>query len=125
MGRKRTFQGGKKTRTRNSRRGRPTKPDNEKKRSVSISLTRVQLEILDTIANRDEISRSDVLRELIEGAGYTRAGILQANETNGHRSKYQNWIGPKTGLKACNPHNVSGKCKNVACQAVYSKEGLL
>lgn len=107
------------------KKGRPTKPDHEKKRSVSISLTRVQLEILDAIAERDNCNRSDVLTDLIQGAGYTRAGIIQANETNGHRSKYQNWIGPKTGLRACNPNNVNGKCKNVACQAIYSKEGVL
>lgn len=125
MGRKRTYQPGKKTRTRNSRRGRPTKPDHEKKRSVSISLTRVQLEILDAIAERDNCNRSDVLSDLIQSTGYIKAGIIEADETNGHISKYQTWTGPKTELKACNPNNVYGKCKNVACQAVYSKEGLL
>jgi len=107
------------------KKGRPTKPDHEKKRSVSISLTRVQLEILDAIAERDNCNRSDVLSDLIQSAGFERAGVLDLGEIKEHISEHQRWIGPKTKQYACNPSNVYGMCQNVACQAIYSKEGLL
>jgi hypothetical protein len=105
-------------------RGRPRKLEN-KKRTVSISITPFQLHTLDAIATMDNCSRSEVLQTLIESAGYLKAGILSGDGIKPHKSEHQKWMGPKTGRFACNPHLIDGMCENQTCQAVYSAEGLL
>ena len=105
-------------------RGRPRLDENDKKRSVSISITPFQLHCLDSIATMDDCSRSEVIAALIEGAGYLKAGILEGDTVKMHVSEYQTWIGPKTGRRACNPNNIAGVCKNHACEAVYRQEGV-
>ena len=107
------------------KRGRPRLPDSTKNRTVSISITPFQLQTLDAIATMDDCSRSEVLRALIEGAGFLKAGIIHGSEIKAHVSEYQTWIGPKTGRRACNPRNINGICQNQACQAIYSKEGVV
>lgn len=107
------------------KKGRPRLADNEKKRTVSVSITQFQLQTLDAIATMDDCSRSEVLQALIEGAGFLKAGIIHGSEIKSHVSEYQTWIGPKTGRRACNPSNINGICQNQACQAIYEKEGVL
>ena len=100
-------------------RGRPIVPDEKKHRTVSISISPLQLQILNELCKMNDLSRSEVLRGLIEGAGFLEAGIIGGVEDHLGNQKYKM---PKSGLMACNPYSLKGECQNDACQAVYSKE---
>jgi len=93
--------------------------NDEKKRTVSISITPFQLQILDQLCKMNDLSRSEVLRGLIEGAGFLELGVLGKVEPHLGSQKFKM---PKSGLMACNPYSLKGECQNDACQAVYSKE---
>lgn len=105
-----------------SNRGRPRLSHDEKKRTVSISITPLQIQILDQLCIMNDLSRSEVLRGLIEGAGFLELGVVGKVEPHLGNQKYKF---PKTGLVACNPFSLKGVCQNSACQAVYKKEGAL
>jgi metal-responsive CopG/Arc/MetJ family transcriptional regulator len=104
--------------------GRPIKPDKDKKKAVSISISPFELEILNNIAAMDNISRSEVISALIQSAGFLKAGIIDGHETKPHIGN-QKYKLRKTGLYACNPHSLKGMCQHSACEAAYRKEGLL
>lgn len=94
----------------------------QKKRTISISITPLQLQILEQICKMNDLTRSEVLRGLIEGAGYLECGIIGGVEPhNGN----QNYKLKKSGLMACNPYSLKGRCKNSACEAAYRKEGIV
>jgi len=104
-------------------RGRPRKDNADKLRTVSISVTPLQLQILEQICTMNDMSRSEVLRGLIEGAGYLECGIVGGVEP--HLLQYQKYKLKKTGLMVCNPYTGKGFCKSSACEAAYKKEGLI
>lgn len=93
--------------------------NDEKKRTVSISITPFQLQILDQLCKMNDLSRSEVLRGLIEGAGFLELGVVGKVEPHLGSQKFKM---PKSGLMACNPYSLKGECQNSACQAVYAKE---
>lgn len=103
-------------------RGRPRKDNADKLRTVSISVTPLQLQILEQICTMNDLSRSEVLRGLIEGAGYLECGIVGGVEPHLGNQGYKL---KKSGLVTCNPHLLKGRCKNSACEAAYKKEGLV
>jgi len=102
---------------------RPTVPIDKQKKSVSMSLSREALVILDNLATRTNRTRSSVIEEMIKAKGFKDLGL---KATEKHVSSLQKWNGEKTrDSGACNPHHVNGLCKHHACEAVYKKEGLL
>ena len=100
--------------------GRPKKPDEEKKRVVSVSMDRVDIVILDAMCDHLDVTRSQMMRKLIQDAGLQDHGIVGSEKHAG----YQNYTLKKTGLKACNPYLSSGRCQHSACQHAYRQEGL-
>ena len=103
--------------------GRPIKPDSKKKKAVSISISPFELEILNNIAAMDNISRSEVISGLIASAGFLKAGIIDGHQTTPHKGT-QGYKLPKSGLYACNPYLLKGRCEHSACEAAYRQEGL-
>ena len=101
-------------------RGRPRKDHSEKLRVVSVSITPLQVQILEHLCQRNDVSRSEMVRALIEGAGYLELGVVGG--VHPHISMKQNYTLQKSGLQACNPHSKRGMCLNSACQAAYKKE---
>jgi hypothetical protein len=110
--------------------GRPRKPNLEKKRTISISITPLEMQILDTVCVQNDVSRSALITSMIEAAGFLELGVTGA--TKEHigtprplRTKQMGtWrVFPKT--LACNPYGLEGECQNDACQAAYRKEGVV
>ena len=104
-------------------RGRPRKANDEKNRTISISVTPLQLQILEQISKMNDLSRSEVLRGLIEGAGFLECGIVGGVEP--HLQQHQKYKLEKTKLMVCNPYTGKGFCQSSACQAAYKKEGVI
>jgi len=104
-------------------RGRPRKPHDQKLRVVSVSITPLQVQILEQLCTRNDVSRSEMIRALIEGAGYLELGVVGG--VHPHIQMKQNYTLQKSGLQACNPHSKRGECLNSACQAAYKKERAL
>ena len=101
---------------------RPTKPANERKQAVTVSLAPATLLILDNLAKAQHMNRSQVIDSMLKAKGFNDLGL---KATEKHTGTVQKWNGPKTReLGACNPHLTQGKCRHYACQAVYRKEGL-
>ena len=116
--------------------GRPRKPNLEKKRTISISITPLEMQILDTLCLQNDVSRSALLSKMIEAAGFLELGVTGATKEhigtprplrvrkvmpNGQMGQ---WV-VKSKIKACNPYGLEGKCQNDACQAAYKKEGVV
>jgi len=99
--------------------GRPIKPDDKKKKVVSISLDPLHLSLLDQLAAFDDVTRSQMVRALIEGAGIL-GGFQVGNEEHKGNQDYKF----PSGRRACNPHLLRGRCQNSACEATYRQEGL-
>jgi len=104
--------------------GRPKKPDEEKKRVVSISLDKTDIVILDTLCMYQDVTRSQMMRQLLRDAGLKEHGIVGLEKHSGGVGAMQYTL-KKTGLKACNPYLSSGRCTHSACQHAYRQEGLL
>ena len=116
--------------------GRPRKPNLEKKRTISISITPLEMQILDTLCLQNDVSRSALISKMIEAAGFLELGVTGATKEHigtprplrvaiGSRPDgTTNW---RVGVKslACSPYGLEGKCQNDACQAAYEKEGVL
>jgi len=101
---------------------RPTKPANERKQAVTVSLAPATLLILDNLAKAQHMNRSQVIDSMLKAKGFKDLGL---KATEKHVSARQTWNGPKTrDLGACNPMHIDGKCSHQSCQAVYKKEGL-
>lgn len=104
-------------------RGRPRKGNDEKKRVVSISISPLQLQILEALCERNNVTRSEMMRALIDGAGYLELGVVGGVQP--HIMPVQTYVLKHTGLLACNPHSKKGYCQHSQCQAAYEKEGLI
>lgn len=104
-------------------RGRPQKDHNDKMRTVTISITPLQFQILNKLSEKNKVSRSEMVRAMIEGAGYLELGVVGG--VHEHIMPVQSYRLPKTGGFVCNPHSIKGMCQNSACEALYKKEGLL
>lgn len=103
-------------------RGRPRKGNNEKKRVVSISISPLQLNILEALCERNNVTRSEMIRALIDGAGYLELGVVGGVHPHIGGQRY---LLKESGLYACNPYHLKGMCQNSACEAAYKKEGLI
>lgn len=102
---------------------RPRVALDKQKKSVSMSLSREALTILDNLADRMKRTRSSVIEEMIVAKGFKDLGL---KATEKHVAPTQKWNGEKTrDFGACNPGHRDGMCKHHVCQAVYKKEGLL
>ena len=113
--------------------GRPILADDKKKRSTSISLTPLQLQLLDKLVDDRQFgvirwTRSKMIGALIEEHSRDILGVVGGVEKhtgNGHYTIRNLRTGEERPIKACNPHSIKGMCENSACQAVYKKEGWL
>jgi len=101
--------------------GRPALPDEKKKRSVSISITPLNLQILRKICEEDGSSRSEAIGKLIENSGYLELGITGGIAE--HILPWQKYKLKKTGIMVCNPYN-KGPCSHPSCERGYTLEGL-
>ena len=99
---------------------RPTKPANERKQAVTVSLAPATLLILDNLARAQHMNRSQVIDSMLKAKGFNELG-LKAMEA--HTSALQGWRpkGKEDEQGACNPYHIEGKCKNNVCQALYKK----
>jgi hypothetical protein len=104
-------------------RGRPRKANDDKKRVISISITPLQLNILEHLCQRNDVTRSEMVRAMIEGAGYLELGVVGGVQP--HIMPVQTYILPQTGFAVCNPYSPKGFCENDECQGKYQKEGLI
>ena len=104
-------------------RGRPRKKDLVKNKTISISVTPLQLQILDIMSVEENCSRSELIRAFIDKNAKDDFGITGG--VNKHASPNQGFVLRKSGLKACNPYIMSGMCQNSVCQAKYAKERAL
>ena len=103
--------------------GRPRKKHDVKKRVVSISITPLQIQILEELCVRNNVSRSEMIRALIEGAGFLELGVV--GDVHPHIMLSQGYTLKETGSKVCNPYSKRGYCLNDECQGKYIKEGLI
>lgn len=106
-----------------TKRGRPRKKHEDKMRVITISISPLQFQIIEKLCDKNEVTRSEMIRALIEGAGYLELGVVGG--VHPHAMMNQNYVLPKTKIKACNPYSKRGFCLNSACQAAYKKEGLV
>ena len=106
-----------------TKRGRPRKKHDDKMRVITISISPLQFQIIDKLCETNDVSRSELMRGLIESAGTLELGIVGG--VNDHIMPVQMFRLPKTGGRVCNPHSPKGFCKNSRCEALYKKEGLL
>ena len=116
--------------------GRPRKPNLEKKRTISISITPLEMQILDTLCVQNNVSRSALITSMIEAAGFLELGVTGATKEHiGTPRPLRVAIGMKADntpkwrvcltTLACSPYGESGECQNDACQAAYRKEGVV
>lgn len=114
---------------------RPTKPPNQRKQAVTISLAPTDLVILDNLAKMQKTNRSRVISQMLVAKGFNDLG-LSATET--HKMPVQNWpnqyqakaIAPHKRYDAdkpgaCNPKGQDGKCSHPNCMVVYRFWGIV
>jgi len=93
-----------------------TLPPELRKQPVSVSLTALEIIMLDNLAKVGKTNRSALLADLIRGRAYSELG-LSALEV--HAAPVQR---TKTG--DCNPHNVNGRCTHSRCVQIYRELGI-
>lgn len=112
---------------------RPTKPPNQRKQAVTISLAPTDLVILDNLARSMKTHRSGVISQMLVAKGFNDLG-LSATET--HKMPVQNWpnafqakaLGKRYDADkqgACNPKGQDGKCAHPNCMVVYRFYGVV
>ena len=99
---------------------RPTKPANERKQAVTVSLAPATLLILDNLARAQHMNRSQVVDSMLKAKGFHHLGL---KATANHTGANQRWRpkGKADDPGACNPYHIEGKCKNDVCQSLYRK----
>lgn len=102
--------------------GRPAKPDEKRKKVISISLNLSDIAIVDALGEFHEHTRSQTIRKLIQDAKLINSALV--SEDDEHMGKSQGYILPKTKKAVCNPYLERGRCQHYACQAAYRQEGL-
>lgn len=112
---------------------RPTKPPNQRKQAVTISLAPTDLVILDNLARSLKTNRSQVISQMLVAKGFKDLGL---SATERHKMPVQEWpnqfqskaLGKRwnpDGQKACNPKGKDGKCSHQACMIVYRHYGVV
>lgn len=114
---------------------RPTKPPNQRKQAVTISLSPTDLVILDNLAKAEKSNRSRVISRMLVEKGFSDLGL---SALEAHKMPVQNWPNKfqaknmgklhlfdpdKPG--ACNPKGKDGKCSHTACMIVYRHYGVI
>lgn len=102
--------------------GRPAKPDDKRKKVISISLDLADIAIIDALGGFYEHTRSQTVRKLIRDAKIINSALV--SEEDQHTGMSQEYVLPKTKKKACNPYLDRGRCNHPSCQDAYRKEGL-
>lgn len=102
--------------------GRPAKPDDKRKKVISISLDLADIAIIDALGAFYEHTRSQTVRKLIRDAKLINSALV--SEDDEHMGPSQGYTLPKTKLQTCNPYLHRGRCQHPVCQAAYAKEGL-
>lgn len=102
--------------------GRPAKPDEKRKKVISISLDLADIAIIDALGAFYEHTRSQTVRKLIRDAKLINSALV--SEDDEHLGKTQTYILPKTKKSVCNPYLDRGRCNHPVCEAAYRQEGL-
>jgi len=102
---------------------RPSKPPDQRKQAVTISLSPSTLVILDNLARVQKMNRSQVIDSMLKAKGFNDLGM---KALEGHTAEYQVWTpkGKEDDPKACTPYHKDGKCKHQACVGLYSRWGI-
>ena len=99
----------------------------ERKQPVSISLTAVEIVMLNNLSKSMNMNRSRCLAGLIRDHSFKEMGLvslevhLQRNQTWKPRGVYTN---RKEDPGACNPHAPEGYCQHSRCKQLYSQWGV-
>jgi len=113
---------------------RPTKPPNQRKQAVTISLAPTDLVILDNLVKLTKgRTRSSVISEMLVAKGFNDLGLSAIER---HKMPVQNWpnqfqakaLGKRwdpDSQKACNPKGQDGKCEHQNCMIVYRHYGVV
>lgn len=102
--------------------GRPAKPDEKRKKVISISLDLADIAIIDALGGFHEHTRSQTVRKLIRDAKLINSAIVTEEDQHLGNEGYKL---PKSGLMACNPYMMKGRCNHPVCQDAYRQEGLI
>jgi len=100
----------------------------ERKQPVSVSLTALEIVMLNNLAKLHKVNRSRVLAALIREHSFNELGLTALER---HMAPNQTWVSRThrslTGedLRACNPKHMDGRCTHSACEAVYRRLGLI
>jgi hypothetical protein len=99
-------------------------PASERKQPVSISLTAVEIVMLDNLAKSQDKNRSRVLADLIREQSYQECGL---SAVQGHAVSVQTWTHYRTGdgRKMCFPKSVKGLCTHPQCVEYYRLCGVI
>ena len=90
-----------------------TIPPELRKQPVSVSLTALEIVMLDNLAKAGKTNRSALLSDLIRGKAYNELGLSALDKhTAAIRVK-------ATG--ACNPKHQNGRCTHPNCVMIYRR----
>jgi hypothetical protein len=90
-------------------------PPSERKQPVSISLTAVEIVMLNKLAEDNGKNRSEWLAGVIRASAQIKMGL---SELETHSAPVQKWKG------ACNPRFKSGRCTHSECVRIYKLAGV-
>jgi len=98
-------------------------PPSERKQPVSISLTAVEIVMLDKLAEETGKNRSRLVAGMIRASAQIKMGL---SELETHRAPNQLWTanGKITNGGACNPMHFKGRCTHAECVKVYKEAGV-
>lgn len=98
-------------------------PESERKQPVSISLTAVEIVMLNKLAESNGKNRSEWLAGIIRASAQVKMGL---SELVVHSMPNQKWTanGKITNGGACNPSNGSNFCKHPECDFIYVLLGM-
>jgi hypothetical protein len=90
-------------------------PESERKQPVSISLTAVEIVMLNKLAESNGKNRSEWLAGIIRASAQIKMGL---SELETHAAPVQKWKG------ACNPLWSQGRCTHSECVKIYKAVGV-
>jgi len=90
-------------------------PASERKQPVSISLTAVEIAMLNKLSEDTGKNRSRLVAGMIRASAQIKMGL---SELEAHSSPVQKWKG------ACNPMHIKGRCTHPECVKVYKAAGV-
>jgi hypothetical protein len=100
---------------------------NERKQPVSISLTAVEIVMLNNLSKSMNMNRSRCLAGLIRDHSFKEMGLVSLEV---HLQRNQTWRPRLSGRinhgnpGACNPHAPGGYCQHSRCKQLYAQWGV-